>query len=123
MLVDAIGQEAGERGIGSTGASVAKSLNRMRGWKVKRVRKTAANAALFERQYAYWMAAKSGLDPARVGTICVAMDATRMGGLDTLYMAAFCPETQLACWLPPQATRVEKGVGFWARFILPIGRV
>ena len=102
-LLDALGKVAGEGDLARSGAKAAQVLRfalRRRGlW--HGVGKRAGNEAQNTRAKRYRLCSGEAMDSSKVRVLSVAMDASRVGGKDTLYTAMWAPELSQGCWGDP----------------------
>ena len=87
--------------VRSGGKAVA-LLHRIRKWKINRMGRTMGNDSVTFRQGQYAKAGRAVFDPTRCNIICLSLDASRVSGKDTLYVAMFAPQLGKAMWCPPQ---------------------
>ena len=108
ILKEQLGQEAGRAQAARTGAKAVQLMHRIRRWKVRRISDTAGSSAIAARACLYKQSCRENFGPDRCKHLSIAMDASRVGGRDTLYLALYSPELSEAMWLPPQVVRRTK---------------
>ena len=97
-----LGKEAGKGTLARTGGKSVVLLQRVRKWKVKALGRAVGEAGVESRVAWYWTGGQEFFSPDKCHVLSVALDATRMSGRDTLYLAAYSPELGKGFWLPPQ---------------------
>ena len=102
VLKSALAREACEGGLVRTGAKATALLHRIRRWGKRRVGASTGNQTIQLRVGQYARAAEDEFSRPEHNVLSVAMDASRVSGKDTLYLAVFSPKTQKAFWAPPQ---------------------
>ena len=102
VLREQLAQEAGTGSIARTGGKAVTLLRMIRIWKVRRASNSVGHRAIEARAASYLRGCRNAFQPEHCNVVTVAMDASRMGGRDTMYLALYSPELKQACWLPPQ---------------------
>ena len=93
-------------GAGVLARSGAKAMGVLR-WSLRRrgilsgCADSTANIAQIVRAKRYRLSAQATLDHSKVRVLSVAMDASRVGGKDTLYSALWSCENSCGCWGDP----------------------
>ena len=104
MLGEAMAKLAGQGQMARTGATSMQIAMRMRRWVAKKSTCKHGNVFIKTRQARYLTMVREAAMPAQKSPIIsVAMDATRMGGRDTMYLALYMPALGVGFWCPPQA--------------------
>ena len=101
-LRDAIAAMGSQGKIARSGPQSVRILERVRKWKVKLIGDRTGDCAINQRQARYWQAGQDLFSGANVLTVSLALDATRMAGKDTLYLAMYSPDLDKSMWCPPQ---------------------
>ena len=102
LLRQQLGQEAGRATSARTGAKAVQLMHRIRRWKVRRISDTADSSVVEGRAALYEQSCRDAFGPDRCRHLSIALDASRVGGRDTLFLAVYSPELGEAMWLPPQ---------------------
>ena len=89
--------------LSRTSVHVSKLLARVRKWKVKVVGPDLASVLWRRDRPTTCVQGESFFSQPHVTTVSVTLDATRMSGRDTLYVALYSPYLDLDFWCPPQA--------------------
>ena len=102
LLRQQLGHEAGRATLARTGAKAVQLMHRIRHWKVRRISDTAGSSAVAARAALYKQSCRATFGSDSCKHLSIAMDASRVGKRDTLYLALYSPELDQAMWLPPQ---------------------
>ena len=104
FLVNAVGRAASHGDLGRTGAKVARickfALNK-RG-RLQGMARSTANEAIKTRPKRYREHCQAEFHHSQVKILSVSLDASRVSGKDTLYLAVCSTEKSIACWGDPQ---------------------
>ncbi len=98
----AVTREAGKGDLATSGRKVVSLVQRFRRF-CKGVRPESGNRWVPAKVAQHFAKGRSVLGQSPMLTICVACDATRLGGRDTLWSAVYCPTLRKGCWAPPKA--------------------
>ena len=107
LLKKEIARAAGSMELVMSAAKVIKGLHCFH--KLSALREKSGAAFVEEGVGRYYHAVKDFFQNPAPTRMCLAMDATRIDGKDTLYAALHDPSRALACWVPPQVPRVWLG--------------
>eukprot|EP00974_Lingulodinium_polyedra_P056876 5471132-Lingulodinium_polyedra.AAC.2 len=91
-LREQVAQMASKGGLCRTGGQASNLLQRVRRWKVRLLGRSVANEAVGQRMVRYLGAGRAAFSTSSVQVASVALDASRVGGRDCLYLALFSPQ-------------------------------
>ncbi len=100
-ITEAVAREAARGKLGRSGQTVCRNLLRFR--HVKGASAKNANKWMDPVVMQTLAKQRARIEELRPATIGVTLDATRLSGLDTLWLALCLVKEGLCCWLPPQA--------------------
>ena len=107
-LRDQLGREAGQGGLTRTGSKAIDLMHRARRWHVKRLHDNTGLDAVETRAWQYHEEGSEAFAPGSCNVVSCALDASRVGGRDTLFVALYAPELKKALWCPPQAPQKRR---------------